>query len=300
MSGRRRRAQLLASRSAPPTTTRPVVRVTAPAALVGVGALFVSGVGIADAATGGNFILGKKNTAGAVTTLSNPNGTPLSLKAKSGSAPLAVNTSKLVAKLNANFLNGLSASQLQRRLSGTCTSTGIASVGSGGAATCAQGEQIVFTTSGTFTVPAGVTHITGELWGAGGAAGYQLGGGGSGAFESVMLTVSPGDVIHVTVGQGGTFASYPNGNPGGATTLSIGPGPVIAGAGGGDGGLYPCGPVNGGTATAPTSPALGLSSRSGEGGDCSNPGGDAGFAGAGGYPFGASGSNGLVILSVDH
>lgn len=295
----RRRARKSDVGAAPRETSRPVVKITAPAAFVGVGTLIVSGMGIADAATGGNFILGQKNSAGTTTTLKNPNGTPLSLKAKAGSPPLAVNTSKLVPKLNANFLNGVSAGQLQRRLSGSCTSTGIASVGSGGATSCAQGEQIVFTTSGTFTVPAGVTRVTGDLWGAGGAAGYAYGGGGSGAFESVLLSVVPGDVIHVTVGSGGT-GSYPNGSPGGETSLSINAGSTVAGANGGSGGLFPCGPVSGGAPIAPTAPALGLSSRSGEGGDCGTAGGEPGFVGSGGTGYAAGGVPGLVILSVDH
>ena len=100
--------------------SRPVVRITAPAALVGVGGLLVSGVGVADAATGGTFLLGKSNSATTVTTLTNTKGIPLSLKAKTGSPPLSVNSTKLVPRLNANFLNGLPASKLQRRVTGTC------------------------------------------------------------------------------------------------------------------------------------------------------------------------------------
>jgi hypothetical protein len=276
----------------------PGVRITAPAALVGVGGLLVSGVGVADAATGGNFLLGKSNSASAVTTLTNSKGTPLSLKAKSGSPPLAVNSSKLVPKLNANFLNGLSSAQVQRRVSGSCAATGIKAIGSTGAVLCSSPDQIVFTASGTFTVPAGITHLTGDLWGGGGGAGYQLGGGGSGAYESVLLTVSPGDVVHVTVGPGGTGTAG-SGTNGGNTTLSINSGAAIANAGGGSGGSYPCGPVAGGTAATPSAPALGLNARSGSGGDC-GVAGNPGFAGGGGPLYHSPGTNGLVIISLDH
>lgn len=73
-------------------------------------AVIVAGAGTAVAATGGAFILGKSNTARATTTLSNPTGTPLSLKAKSGSAPMRVNSSKVVTNLNADKLDGKQAS----------------------------------------------------------------------------------------------------------------------------------------------------------------------------------------------
>ncbi|MSW42680.1 MAG: hypothetical protein F2842_10750, partial [Actinobacteria bacterium] len=74
---------------------------------VSVVALVVAMSGSAIAATGGTFILGRSNTATATTILSNTAGTPLSLKAKSGRAPLAVNSSVLVPKLNADLLDGL-------------------------------------------------------------------------------------------------------------------------------------------------------------------------------------------------
>jgi hypothetical protein len=277
-----------------------VVRITTPAALVGVGGLLVSGIGVADAATGGNFLLGKSNTANRTTVLTDRNGTPLSLRAKAGSPPLKVNSKKLVAKLNANFLNGLSSAQLQRRIVGSCPTTGIGVVGGGGGVGCSTPEQIVFTSNGTFTVPAGITHLTGDLWGAGGGGGSGHGGAGSGAFESVLLTVTGGDVVHVTVGQGGGSGGlYASGTAGGDSFLSINSGSVIAEAGGGAGGFYPCQAVAGGTAATPTGAALGIETRPGDGGDC-DLSGKPGFIGFGGTPYGGNGGNGVVILSVDH
>jgi hypothetical protein len=79
----------------------------------GMGAIMalVIGSGTAYAATGGKFILGKSNTAGKTTTLTNKNGTALSLKSKAGSAPLKVNGSAKVANLNADQLDGLDSSK---------------------------------------------------------------------------------------------------------------------------------------------------------------------------------------------
>ncbi len=69
----------------------------------------VLGSGSAYAATGGTFLLGKSNAAGASTVLSNKNGTALSLKSKSGTPSLKVNRSVKVANLNADKLDGLSS-----------------------------------------------------------------------------------------------------------------------------------------------------------------------------------------------
>jgi len=70
----------------------------------------------------------------------------------------------------------------------------------------------VFASAGatTFTVPAGVTLLTLiELWGGGasGGGGFMQsgGGGGGGAFSSITnMSVTPGQVINLTVGTGGT------------------------------------------------------------------------------------------------
>ena len=76
-------------------------------------ALLFGGTTIADAANGGNFLLGKANTETATATLTNTKGTPLKLAATSGHAPLAVTQKTLVKNLNAQFTGGLSAAQLQ-------------------------------------------------------------------------------------------------------------------------------------------------------------------------------------------
>lgn len=75
----------------------------------------------------------------------------------------------------------------------------------------AQNQQ-VYNTAGayTFQIPAGVTQITVETWGAGGrgaqvsGAGTTLGGGGGGggAYSRSILTVIPGNTYYITVGAG--------------------------------------------------------------------------------------------------
>jgi hypothetical protein len=84
----------------------------------------------------------------------------------------------------------------------------------------------IFTSNGTFTVPAGVTSIVVEAWGAGGAGGGVNGsrsdtriggGGGGGAYVKKELSVTPGEVLTLTVGVGGfttsTNSNGPDGDP---------------------------------------------------------------------------------------
>lgn len=68
--------------------------------------------------------------------------------------------------------------------------------------------------SGSFTVPAGVTSITVEVWGAGGRGGSRAGsngatgGGGGGAYSRSVLAVTPGQTINYYVGFG-SLSSLP-------------------------------------------------------------------------------------------
>ena len=100
----------------------------------------------------------------------------------------------------------------------------------------------VFTSSGNFVVPNGVTSVRVTAVGGGGAGGYHStmpsGGGGAGAQAvGVVSGLTPGQVIAVTVGAGGAAPSaYDNGNNGGASSFGS-----YMTAGGGVGG-------NGGTA----------------------------------------------------
>ncbi len=125
----------------------------------------------------------------------------------------------------------------------------------------------VFNSSGTFTVPAGITRIMVELWGAGGGGGGgggstssstmggSGGGAGAGGYVKDILSVTPGASITVTIGIGGAggqggqwFNLNHDGLPGanggntsfGTTTVGSGnggnPGTQGTGSGNGNGG----------------------------------------------------------------
>jgi hypothetical protein len=91
-------------------------------------------------------------------------------------------------------------------------------VGPPGAGTGGFNGVQEFTTSGTFTVPAGITHILVEMWGAGGGGGgggagvavgpYFFegaagGGAGGGGYTLAVISVTPGSVYTISVGAGG-------------------------------------------------------------------------------------------------
>ena len=94
---------------------------------------------------------------------------------------------------------------------------GFASVG-----VSSMAATTTFTSSGNWTVPAGVTSVTVEAWGGGGAGGGQNqnsdggGGGGGGAYvRSTSIAVTPGDTIAVSVGAGGVGVAGGTGGTGG-------------------------------------------------------------------------------------
>ena len=103
-------------------------------------ALFVAMTGTATAATGGTLVLGRSNSAGSMTTLTNTSsGTPLRLNARPGYAPMQVNSGTKVTNLNSDKLDGVDSSGFQKKVSGSCT-YGIASLNPAGYGTCATGS----------------------------------------------------------------------------------------------------------------------------------------------------------------
>ncbi|MDP1821709.1 MAG: hypothetical protein Q8L48_00625 [Archangium sp.] len=101
------------------------------------------------------------------------------------------------------------------------------------------------TSNGTFTtpgvtmwqVPAGITSVTINAWGGGGAGGVQTGAtGGGGAFGRATLAVTPGEMLEVRVAEGGVAP----GNGAGASALLRGTTPLLIVAGGGGGGSDGC------------------------------------------------------------
>ena len=97
-----------------------------------------------------------------------------------------------------------------------------------------------------FTVPAGCTFVKATITGAGGGGGsgvnsYAGGGGGAGGTAIVTFSVTPGDVLTMVIGAGGTYSALGGvAQTGGTSTLSIndtaGNSGVIATATGGGGG----------------------------------------------------------------
>jgi hypothetical protein len=86
----------------------------------------------------------------------------------------------------------------------------------------------IYTTSGQFTVPAGVVSIVLEMWG-GGSSGSPSSVGSRGMFAKHSLEVTPGDVLTVTVGSGGPYIGYGFIIAGGRTSV----GSIFCGGGAG-------------------------------------------------------------------
>lgn len=82
------------------------------AATLGVAIVAVAGAGIADASTSAPVRLGRTNATSKPTTIKDSKGPALSLKVPSNSSPMKVNSSKVVTHLNADLLDGQSASAL--------------------------------------------------------------------------------------------------------------------------------------------------------------------------------------------
>ncbi len=171
----------------------------------------------------------------------------------------------------------------------------------------ALSAQVVFTTSGTFIVPPGVTSITVELIGAGGnGGGNGGGGGGGGGYARGVFTVTPGTSYSMVVGAGGsglatiagglgmlagagengTTVANPNIGGGGAGGTGLG-GTVSRAGGMGGGGYYTYFGGGGGGAAGPTSNGTAGGNTIVWTGNCLTPGGAAGVGG--GIPAGDGG-----------
>lgn len=177
--------------------------------------------------------------------------------------------------------------------------------------------------SGFFYVPAGITEITVRVWGGGGKGGNATtatagGGGGGGGFSTITVPVSPGQILRVVVGAGGT-ATNPNGSPSLVTrnpTDDLATSIIFAngGSAGTIGGFG-----NGGTGNSLNGQNGLPNTGSTAGGNGGQGGGNGGLGGAGGTStvpitagtrpggggggavgngnIGSNGGNGLVIIS---
>jgi hypothetical protein len=249
----------------PRLSLRPAL-LTSPAVILAAGCLLVGGTGIATAATGGNLILGQRNTAGRTTTLHSDSGPALSLEAPKGKAPLAVNRRTKVTDLNADLLDGLSGTAFVR--------SGVA-------------QRLFLSGTTTFTVPAGATRMVVEVRGGGGSGGLSQdgpgSGGGEGGFARSSIAVSSGQRFVAIVGAGGVVDDFLGDTGGTSLVRRTGSETFVAKALGGYGGA-PAGDCNmiqnggpGGSYEAPTaSGAIGLEGAVGRDGNAVQESGCAG------------------------
>jgi hypothetical protein len=184
------------------------LRSVGPATVAVTVALIIGAAGFADAATGGSFLLGRTNADNATTILSDSTGIPLALSAPPGKSPLSVTNSTLVNRLNAQYVGGDSASQLQ--------STGGAGITFGGADIPLTDAYEPVASTGR--LPAGTYYVsaTALLYTNGDAAAYcevstasvtNYGGGANAdyaqAAETVVATAPAGTVLSEScVGDG--------------------------------------------------------------------------------------------------
>ncbi len=150
---------------------------------------------------------------------------------------------------------------------------------------CISAQSTTFNANGSYTVPAGVTTVTVELWGAGGFNPSNNAGAGGGAYvKSKPLNVTPGSTISVTVGTGSSThsgfgslitAAGGNGQNGGAANTASN---VLISYRGG----------NGGTGTT-----TGFTIAGGGGGAAGGPSGN-GPDGQNSISSGAAGGNGAA------
>lgn len=194
-------------------------------------------------------------------------------------------------------------------------------------------QQQIFNSSGTFTIPTGITQVKVTVVGSGGAGGGSDGthtgtGGSSGGVGIKWLSsLTPGLTLSVTVGTGGTGVSAANGNPGNSSSVSSGTQSIttITTNGGGQGSAVTSAPSGGGTvAAAGTGGTINLAGNSADtiwaitaggkgagtpffggqtgavvgsaGNNAVNPGAGGGGAQGTGPFAGGNGANGIVIF----
>lgn len=119
----------------------------------------------------------------------------------------------------------------------------------------------IFTVDGTYNVPAGITKVLVELFGAGGGGGdttgaLAAGGGGSGGYCKAFVTVTGGGSETVQIGLGGAAGVGASGTNGEDTTFGS-LATAVGGTGGNHGNLGGAGGASGGASTTGTALLLG-------------------------------------------
>lgn len=186
----------------------------------------------------------------------------------------------------------------------------------------------------TWTVPAGVTSVTVQVWGAGGSGGgsdtngYGGGGAGGGGYSTKTFSVVAGQTINYNIGAGGTATTIADGNTGENTTLSHTASSTSITANGGERGLKETdtaggaggagGTANGGSTNTSgqngvnggasggnggnggnttTTGGAGNSNANGSNGAIPGGGGGGGERGGGSSRSGGAGANGQVVIT---
>jgi hypothetical protein len=154
-----------------------------------------------------------------------------------------------------------------------------------------------YSTSGSFTVPFGVTSVTVECWGGGGRGGSTIsdgtetGGGGGGAYaRKNSITVIPGNTYTVVVGSGSTTTAA------GGDSYFINTTTVMA-KGGSSGQFNSSSGANGGPASASVGDVRWSGGRGANGSDASYGGGGGSSAGTAANGTNASGRTGATAPS---
>jgi hypothetical protein len=107
---------------------------------------------------------------------------------------------------------------------------------------CEYKNMATFFANGTWIVPAGVTKILVEVWGAGGG-GSSYGGGGGGGYARAIFSVTPGNSINISIGIGGNGGGTTSSN-GGTTQVTAGLEFINASGGSGSGYNAPTATIN--------------------------------------------------------
>jgi len=183
------------------------------------------GTGVTSSTGTGSVVL----SSGPTMTLGNATGLPLTTGV-TGTLPVAnggtgLTTTPSNGQLDIGNGSGFTRATLTAG-SGISITNGAGSITLAATTSSAPNLQL-FTSSGTFTVPTGITQVKVTVIGGGGgvggtnASGYVVGGGGGGGGGSIRLVtgLTPGDTVTVTVGAGGTAATDTAGGSGGTSSF---------------------------------------------------------------------------------
>jgi hypothetical protein len=153
---------------------------TATAVALATAALVIGVDGVTYAATGQSLLLGRTNYASSTTVVQSTSGAALDLRpGRTTDAPLTVSGSGLVTHLNADRIDSLDSTQLQRKLTGSCGAhQALVGIWSSGAPGCRAVEPTTLVATAAHpgavdepvgarleTVPAGryVAHLAASL-----------------------------------------------------------------------------------------------------------------------------------------